>query len=78
MENKPKINTNNKIKKLTKIQEFLKLNLLLLLLFSLSLSLNSLQGSRNLYKRKSVHNPLTKYSNLSIKQDQKANKILIG
>ena len=67
MENKPKRNTINKIKKLTKIQEFLKLNLLLLLLFSL----NSMQGSRNLYKRKSLHNPLIKYSNLSIKQDQK-------
>ena len=73
MENKPKRNSINKIKKLTKIQEFLKLNLLLLLLFSLSLSLslNSLEGSRNLYKRKSLHNPLTKYSNLSIKRDQK-------
>ena len=42
MENKPKRNSINKIKKLTKIQEFLKLNLLLLLLFSLSLSLSTL------------------------------------
>ena len=74
MENKPKRNTINKIKKLTKIQEFLKLNLLLLLLFFLSLSLSLSQLSPKALEdstRKISTQPTKKYFNLSIKQDQK-------